>query len=151
MKAGNYTETPTVPTLRNALQFGLLIGILSALWIIVTDILGLTTRLSNDIAVFEYTSGIIPLVGLYFGVRNFRNNYKAGEINFFECIAESFKILIIGGIIAGFSSFVYMEYFAKNHEVTITDYTARLFGALLIGVLFSLTVSILLMTKPRLL
>jgi len=137
--------------MRNALQFGLLIGILSALWIIITDLSGLTKRLSNDIAVFEYSSGLIPLIGLYFGVRNYRNNYKGGEINLFECIAECFKILLIGGAIAGFSSFVYMQYFAVNQTATITDYSARLFGALLIGVLFSLLVSIMLMTKPRLL
>ncbi|MBE7178787.1 MAG: DUF4199 domain-containing protein [Mucilaginibacter polytrichastri] len=152
MKAGNYTESATTPSMKNAIQFGLLIGILSALWIIVSDVLGLTKRLSNDIAPFEYTSGLIPLIGLYLGVRNFRNNYKGGEINFFEAIAECFKILLIGGAIAAFSAFVYMQYFSTSGETTaITDYSARLFGALLIGVLFSLTVSILLMTKPRLL
>lgn len=151
MKAGNYTENTAVPTMKNAIQFGLLIGILSAVWIIITDVIGLTSRLTNDIAPFEYTSGLIPLIGLFFGVRNYRNNYKGGELNFFEGIAESFKILLIGGAIAAFASFVYMQYFAVNRDVVISDYSGRLFGALLIGVLFSLGVSIVLMTKPRLL
>lgn len=139
---------PKSTGMKNAIIWGTLIGVLSGLWIFMMYWLGYTTRLNGDeISTFEYSSGFIPLIGLFFGVRYFRNHYKNGSMNFFEALVESFKILIVGGVIAVAFAIIYMTFIST---INIVDFSGRIFGALLIGVLSSLVVSISLMTRPRL-
>lgn len=139
---------PKSTGMKNAMVWGALIGVLSGLWIFIMYWLGYTTRLSsNGISTFEYSSGFIPLIGLFFGVRYYRNHYKNGSMNFFEALVESFKILIVGGVIAVAFAILYITFISPG---TIVDFSGRIFGALLIGVLSSLFVSISLMTRPRL-
>lgn len=139
---------PKSTGMKNAIVWGAVIGILSGLWIFTMNWLGYTTRLNNaSIATFEYSSGFIPLIGLFFGVRYYRNHYKNGSMNFFEALVESFKILIVGGIIAVIIAVLYISFIAPD---TIIDFSGRIFGALLIGILSSLAVSVSMMTKPRL-
>ncbi|MGV8877484.1 MAG: DUF4199 domain-containing protein [Sphingobacteriaceae bacterium] len=139
---------PKSTGMKNAVIWGGLIGVLSGLWIFTTYWLGYTTRLNGDeISTFEYSSGFIPLIGLFFGVRYFRNNYKNGSMNFFEALVESFKILIVGGVMAAVFAMIFMT---SISAINIVEFSGRIFGALLIGVLSSLVVSLSLMTTPRL-
>lgn len=136
---------PKSAGMRNALIWGAIIGVLSGAWIFVMYKLGYTNDLSQGkISPFEYTSGFIPLIGLFLGVRYYKYHYKNGKVSFFETLLECFKILIVGGVIAVFFAILYITLVAPS---TMIDFSGRIFGALLIGLLSSLLVSILLMTK----
>jgi hypothetical protein len=132
--------------MKNAIITGAIIGALSGLWILIMHLTGITTGPAHNLKPIEYTSGLIPLFGLYFGVRNYREKYMGGKINFFEALIESFKILIVGGIIAVFCSILYINYVNAG---TIADFSGQIFGALLLGLLFSLVVSLLLMRNNQ--
>lgn len=130
--------------MKNAVIFGIVIGVLSGLWIMVMYLLGYTTfKAASPV---EYTSVLIPFIGLYFGVKRFRNVENAGNITFFEALQESFKILIAGGIVAVAIGIIYINYVAKS---SINDFSGKIFAALLVGVVSALAVSLLLMTDSK--
>jgi len=130
--------------MKNAIIFGVIIGILSGIWIWAMYIMGYTTLTSTSPV--EYTSVLIPIIGLYFGVKRYRDAELGGNITFFEGLQESFKILIAGGIVAVAFAILYINYIAKS---SISDFSGKIFGALLVGVITALAVSLLLMTDSK--
>ena len=132
--------------MKTTVTSGAIIGLLSAVWIFAMHLLGISTMPSHDFTPIEITAALIPLFGLYFGVRAYRNKVLGGKMNFFEALVESFKILLIGGIIAIASAILYISYVSAG---SIADFSAQMFGALLLGLLFSLAVSLLLMSRPK--
>lgn len=130
--------------MRNAVIFGFVIGILSGVWIWAMYLLG-HRSLSTD-SPYELTSVLIPIIGLFFGVKRYRDVDKNGHLTFFEGLQEGFKILIAGGIVAVFFAIIFITYVAKS---SITDFSGKIFGALLVGVITALAVSLLLMNDSK--
>ena len=134
--------------MRNAIKYGLLIGIASGIWILILHFAGVYNDSPDPghFSALEYASGIIPLGGLYLGIKNFRDHVNGGRMEFFEGLFEGFKIMIIGGIIAFFFAAVYVQY---APSIMNTDYMARIGGAGILGILFNLIISISLMNKQK--
>ena len=130
--------------MKNAIVSGLFIGIISGLWMFIMHGLGFSPQ-STTMAPIEYFSVLIPLIVLYFGVKSYRDNECKGRMGFLEALIQSFKILIIGGIISVSASIIYIEEFTKGNN--LMDFSGRIFGALLVGLLFALGVSALMTTK----
>ncbi len=95
----------------------------------------------------EFGSIFIPLIVLYFGAKSYRDNECAGHMGFLQALMQCFKILIVGGIITTAAAIIYIDEFTAEHN--LGDFSGRVFGALLVGLLFSLGVSVLLTTKPN--
>ncbi len=133
--------------MKNAILSGIIIGLVSALWIILMQLSGYNPQnvQASKNSWIEYSSILIPFIGLYFGIKGFRKE-QGGKLTFFEGIFEGFKILAVGGLLATASSFLYISIFAK--ELTV-DYMERIFGAVVIGLLFTLANALLLMTSPK--
>ncbi|SHN30778.1 DUF4199 domain-containing protein [Mucilaginibacter sp. OK098] len=132
--------------MKNAIISGLFIGVLSGTWMFVMHALGYSPQ-SSTLAPIEYVSVFIPLIVLYFGVRSYRAHECGGHMGFLEALMQCFKILIVGGIITVAASIIFIDEFAK--ESNLMDFSSRIFGALLLGILFSLGISVLLTTKPN--
>jgi hypothetical protein len=134
--------------MKNSVIFGLLIGILSIVWLFVMRSTGynLTDSKSSPI---EYISVLIPLIGLYFGVRNFRNGELQGKMGFFEALIQSFKILLVGGVVTIFAAILYINYMVEGNDTSFQSFSGRIFGALLVGVIMAFGVSLLLTTKSN--
>ena len=98
-------------------------------------------------APIEYVSVLIPLIVLYFGIKNYRDVDCKGHLGFLPALMQCFKILIIGGIVTVSAAIIYIDEFAK--EVSLMEFSGRIFGALLVGILFALGVSVLFTTKPN--
>jgi hypothetical protein len=139
--------TKTLYHMKNAVITGLVIGILSGLWLFVMHWMGYNTTGAHQISPYEYFSILIPFVGLYFGVRAYRANEMNGVISFLEALVQCFKTLIVGGVVAVFAAIVYLNYVAGG--VNYTDFSGRMFGALLVGILSALAVSLMLMNKSK--
>ena len=92
-------------------------------------------------APIEYVSVLIPLIVLYVGIKSYRKNECQGHLGFLDALMQSFKILLIGGIIAVSASIIYIDEFTR--EINIMDFSGRIFAALLVGLLFALGVSLL--------
>lgn len=133
--------------MRNAILAGLIIGVVSAIWIIIMHLNGYTPENVGGTknSWLEYTSVLIPLIGLYFGIKGYRR-INRGSLTFFEGIFEGFKIIAIGGLIAAACSALY---FAVLGQQFTSDYMERVFGAVVLGLLFTLVNSLLLMTTPK--
>ena len=133
--------------MKNALISGVIIGLVSVLWIIGMQSFGYNLQNVEDSQNkwIEYTSVLIPFFGLYFGIRGLKKAQN-GKLTFFEGLFEGFKIIAIGGALAAAASFIYIYLFAKNLTV---DYMERIFGAMVIGLLFTLANSLLLMNGEK--
>jgi hypothetical protein len=133
--------------MRNAILSGIIIGVASVAWIILMQSFGYNPQNleANENSWIEYSSILIPFLGLYFGIRGFRTE-KGGSLNFFEGIFEGFKITAVGGLIAASASFIFITFFSD--KLTF-DYMERIFGAMVIGLLATLTNALLLMNTHR--
>lgn len=129
---------------KNGMIFGLIIGVLSALWLFIMFQMGYTLE-REKIAPIEYASVLIPVLGLLIGIKDYRDNHLNGSMSFFEGLIQSFRILILGGAIAVFAGIVYINYIVESNN--FQDFSGRMFGALLIGVLSALGVSLLYANK----
>lgn len=135
--------------MKNAIKFGVLIGIVSGIWVMILHFAGIYERgypTSDGISFLEYASVIIPFLGLFFGIKNFRDNINGGKMEFFEGLFEGIKIMVVGGVIAGFITAIYISY--VNPDVQV-DFMGRVGGAGLVGILFTLAISLILMNKQR--
>ncbi|HTE00973.1 MAG TPA: DUF4199 domain-containing protein [Mucilaginibacter sp.] len=133
--------------MKNAFLPGLIIGLLSGIWLLVMRKMGLNFT-GTQVNSIEFVSVLIPLVGLYLGVRSYRDVELKGKMNFLEGLVHSFKILIAAGIIVVFLGIVYINYIEAN-KTNWGDFSARIFAALLIGVLSAFTVTLLLMSRSN--
>lgn len=135
--------------MKNAIKFGLLLGIISGIWILIMHFAGVYERQypqSDDFSFLELLSVIIPFAALFFGIKHFRDHINGGKMEFFEGIFEGIKIMIVGGLIAAFFGTIYISY--VNPDVRV-DFMARIGGAGIVGILFTLAISLLLMNKQR--
>jgi hypothetical protein len=132
--------------MKSAIVPGLIIGILSGIWLFIMLSMGLKFN-DNNPAAIEFLSILIPIIGLYIGVKRYRDNELGGKMDFLEGLVEGFKILIVGGIFVVFIGIVYINWIATSEKASWADFSGRIFAALLIGVLSALSVTLLLMRK----
>jgi len=131
--------------MKNAFITGVIIGVLSGLWLYIMHIAGYDLT-KDQVSPFEYVSILIPVGGLYFGLRAYRNEL-GGNMGFLEALIQCFKVLVLAGIISIFAGILYISYVDAGNNVR--DFSGRMFGALLIGLLASLAVSLVLTTKSN--
>ena len=132
--------------MRNAILSGLIIGLLSVAWMFIMHKLGVTPQ-DETVAPAEYFSFLIPAIGLLAGIWSYREKECKGNMGFLEAIIQSFKILISGGIVTVFGAILYFSYVSGQN--TLQDFSGRIFGALLVGVILAFAVSLLLTTKSN--
>jgi hypothetical protein len=130
--------------MKNAFITGLVIGIFSGTWLFVMHNFGYSNS-GNHVAPVEYLSVLIPLTGVYLGVKSYKENEKDNNLSFFEALFQSFKILVIGGLFACLAGLVYLNYVDQGNN--FLDFSGRLFGGLLIGILICVGVSAALMNR----
>ena len=134
--------------MKNAIVPGLVIGILSGVWLFIMYLMHIPFS-SEKISYVEFISVLIPIIGLYYGVKYYCNVEMKGQMNFLEGLIHSFKILIVAGIFVVFLGIVYINWISSTQKTNWSDFSGRIFAALLIGILSSLAVSLLVMTKGR--
>lgn len=65
-------------------------------------------------------------------------------MGFLEGLIQGFKILLIGGVVAVAAAIVYVD---EINRQDITDFSGRMFGALLVGLLLTLGIAALFTTR----
>lgn len=136
--------------MRNALKYGLIIGLLTGIWIVLMHFMGVYHEAKGgpfNIHWMEYLSAIIPFTGLYLGIKNYRNNINGGKLEFVEGLIEGFKILLVGFVLYMAASSFYMQY--SGSTILTMDYYQRIGGAGLVGILFNIVISLMLMNKQH--
>jgi hypothetical protein len=136
--------------MKNGLKYGLLIGALTGIWILIMHLVGVYHQVRSgpfNIHWMEYISVFIPFTGLYLGIKNYRNNINGGKLEFIEGLMEGFKILLIGFVLYMAVSAIYMQY--SGSALLTMDYYQRIGGAGIVGILFNVVVSLLLMNKQH--
>ncbi len=131
--------------MKNALISGIIIGILSGLWLFALHAFGFRIE-DNQASNIEYFSILIPIIGLYFGIRGYKDDL-GGNMGFLEALLQSFKILLVGGVVSIFAAIVYINFIQSG--ANLRDMSSRMFGALLVGVLAAFAVSLLHANKPN--
>ena len=132
--------------MKNAFITGLVIGVLSGLWLFAMHLLGYDLN-KDQVSPFEYVSVIIPIAGLYLGLRSNRAHDCNGRMDLLEALIQCFKILVLAGVIAIFAGILYVSYIDAGNNVR--DFSGRMFAALLVGLLASLGVALVLTTKSN--
>ena len=131
--------------MKNALIFGIIIGILSGLWLFALHAFGWNIE-DNQASNIEYFSILIPIIGLFLGIMSYRKEL-GGSMGFLEALLQSFKILLVGGVVAIFAAIVYINFIQSGNN--LRDLSSRMFGALLVGILAAFAVSLLFANKPN--
>lgn len=134
--------------MKNSVIFGLIIGVLSIIWLFVMRGMGYNLSDSTS-APIEYVSALIPLIGLFFGIKNFRDGELNGKMGFLEGLIQGFKILLVGGAIAVFGGIVFINVNNSGNNSSFEAFSGRIFGALLVGVIETFAVTLLLATKAN--
>ena len=136
--------------MKNAAKYGVIIGVLSGIWILIMHFSGVYAQdasdESNNMQWMEWASILIPAIGLFMGIKKYRDTVSGGEMEFFGGLFEGFKIIIIGAVITAFFAIVYVQ---LNISVMNTDYMFRITAALLISILLNLAISLILMNKQK--
>ncbi|MDN5284854.1 MAG: hypothetical protein JWR38_1128 [Mucilaginibacter sp.] len=132
--------------MKNACITGFVIGVFSGTWLFVMHSFGYSNA-GNHVDPIEYLSILIPLVGVYMGVKSYKENEKGNSLGFFEALFQSFRILMIGGMVACLAGLVYLNYVDQGNN--FLNFSGRLFGGLLIGILICVVVSLSLMNRSR--
>ena len=135
--------------MKNAIKYGLFIGLFSGVWILIMHFAGVYEKDysgEDNLSWLEYASIIIPFTGLFLGIKNFKDHVNSGPMEFFEGLFEGFKIIIVSSVITAFFAVLYVQY---APAVLNTDYLGRIGGAVLIGILFNLIISLMLMNKQK--
>lgn len=136
--------------MKNSLKYGLIIGLVSGLYILILHLTGAYEAhfpVSDRFTWFEGLSVLIPFFGIYFGVKSFRDNYNGGRMEFFEGIFEAIKIVLVGGLITAFFAVIYVEQ-VSNSDKNL-DIWGRIGAGGIVGVVFILAIPLLLMNKQR--
>ena len=79
------------------------------------------------------------------GVKSYKENEKDNKLSFFEALFQSFRILVIGGIVACLAGLVYLNYVDQGNN--FLGFSGRLLGGALIGILICVAVSLALMNR----
>ncbi len=135
--------------MENSIKYGILIGVISGIWILIMHFAGahpFDPTAVSSLSWLEYASVFIPALGLYLGIKNYRDHVIRRKMEFFEGLFEGFKILAFGGVIAAFFAIVYVQ---LNPNPMNTDFMYRIGAAVLIGILFNLAISLILMNKQK--
>jgi len=135
--------------MKNSLKYGILIGVISGIWILIMHYSGVFAEYSDEgynVSWLEYASVLIPATGLYLGIKNYRDHILTDRMEFFEGLSEGFKILIIGGISAALFAAIYIQISSYLENI---DFMYRIGAAVLIGILFNLVISLILMNKQK--
>lgn len=132
--------------MKNAITWGLVIGILSGLWLFIMHWMGYDIK-DDKASPYEYFSILIPIIGLFLAIKTYRDGDLDGKMGFLEALIQSFKVLIFGGIVAAFAGIVYFNYVTEGNN--LSAFSGRLLGALLVGVLSALAVSLILATRSN--
>jgi len=135
--------------MKNSLIYGIIIGVISGIWILIMHYAGVFAQNSvewNKISLLDYASVLIPAIGLYLGIKNYRDHVLTDKMEFYEGLFEGFKILIFGGITAGLFAVIYMQF---SSDLKNIDFMYRIGAAALIGILFNLAISLSLMNKQK--
>lgn len=134
--------------MKNAIIWGIIIGVLSGIWMFVMHGSGISPT-DEKVATLEYFSFLIPALGLFIGIYNYRKNDCKGKMGFLEALIQSFKILIAGGIVTVFATILYFSYAHVSMSNVMEASSGRIFGALLVGVLLAFAVSLLFHNKAN--
>lgn len=135
--------------MKNSLIYGINIGLISGIWILIMHYAGVFAQNSaegNNMSWLEYASVLIPAIGLYLGIKNYRDHILTDKMEFYEGLFEGFKILIFGGLTAALFAVIYMQVSSDFKNI---DFMYRIGAAALIGILFNLAISLILMNKQK--
>ena len=132
--------------MKNAITWGLVMGVLSGLWLFIMHWMGYDIK-NDKASPYEYFSVLIPVVVLLLAIKTYRDGDLKGNMSFLEGLVQSFKVLLFGGILAAFAGIVYINYIAEGNNYSA--FSGRLFGALLIGLLSALGVSLVLANRSN--
>ena len=77
---------------------------------------GIKPQVDGAVKPVEMISILIPLIGLYFGLRSYRANECHGKMGFLQSLIEGFKILLVGGAVAVGGSIIYIEEVMKGNK-----------------------------------
>jgi hypothetical protein len=134
--------------MENSIKYGILTGVMSGIWILIMHFAGAYPfdPSVNRAVWLEYASVSIPAIGLFLGIKNYRDHVIKGKMEFFEGLFEGFKILGFGGVIAAFFAVVYVQ---LNSNLMNSDFMYRIGAAVVVGILFNLAISLILMNKQK--
>jgi hypothetical protein len=158
------SESNFGPDMKNALLYGLLITLGLMAWVFARFYMGGYGPEASGSPV-DFLAALIPLIGLYFGIRNKRQRYLGGHISYSQAFREGMLISFFTGIFTVLFFLVFYYYHPETLEqarqlyemqnasrnlVIAADLGLQFLGSIVGGMIFSLILAaVLKRTSPH--
>jgi hypothetical protein len=99
--------------------YGVLTGLAISVWMYVEYIFGFH---ASQIGRFTgFVALLVTILGLFLGIRAYRNREKAGNINFWEVVFAGLQISLFAGLVTALFAFCYLKFINPGFAEFMVD------------------------------
>ncbi len=103
------------------IKYGLIIGVLTVLWLLIEFITGLHDKYIDLFLIVTNFVFLIPIVGIYLGIRNKRKYTNNNFLSFWKCFTVGLIISVVYSLVAGFGQFLYHQFINPEYFELMID------------------------------
>ncbi len=118
---------------KNALNWGLIVGIISIILSVVLYVFNLKPINFTNMGILFLLSLIVSVVALVYAVKSYRNNVYGGFINFKDAFVFGLLVMIISSIISSLYSFIFLSFIDPDYLLSVVEGTRQSTEEFLLG------------------
>lgn len=96
--------------MKTEMKYGLIIAAVSAIWLIVQDLIGLHDKYIQYQSMVSWLGLIIPIAGLFFAIKEKRDKEFEGSISYGQCIKTGLLTTIVNGFLGSIFGLLFFKF-----------------------------------------
>jgi ABC-type transport system involved in cytochrome c biogenesis permease subunit len=113
-------ENKSVSLFRNALNYGLY----TSIGFIIVSLLFYALDVDRTGWV-NYLTFIVLIVGIYFGIKTFRDKHSGGYLSYGSCLGTGVIISVVVGVVMAVYTYLFFQYFDPSELTKILEMTSQ--------------------------
>jgi uncharacterized membrane protein len=108
--------------MKTEMKYGVIIALISAVWVIAQDLVGLHDRYIEYQTTVGWLSFIIPIAGLFFAIKDKRDKEFEGVISYGRCLKTGMLTSVVSGTIGAVFQLIFLNFINPGFLGTMKDY-----------------------------
>lgn len=108
--------------MKTELKYGLIIALAGIALMIILDLAGFYDERIQHLNAVSWVSYIIPIIGLFFTIKEKRDKDLGGYISYGRCVGTGALTSLVSGIIGAVVQFVYFSFINPNFKEYLMDF-----------------------------
>lgn len=100
--------------MKTEMKYGVIIAAVSALWVIIQDLVGLHDKYIQYQNMVSWLGFIVPIVGLFLAIKEKRDKEFEGAIAYGQCIKTGLLTSVVSGFFGAIFQFVFTKFINPN-------------------------------------